>query len=531
MAARVVIAVQLILLFAAGVHTYGMLNPDAISYIRVAEHLLAGRPDLAVNGYWSPLFSWLLVPPLAAGIDPMLACRALMVLSGAAYSLGSYCFICALTPSARLRTAALGAAALIGVAFSYYAIAPDLLMSGGFLALAGKLFRRGTRFTPRAALFWGAFGGVLYLCKGAALPLVLIAALGAILIKTWDGELECRAAAVFLAFFGAGLALTAGPWITLLSLHYGKPTISTVAPIAHAIEGPWDYRPHGELVPGFAEILLPQPGRLNTWEEPSFQDFPYWSPFDGRPQLAHQLQIILRNARSNALKLVFLFGALMVFLRRYRREGRFDRICWASATIVGGNLLVYLPTHAASLRYFLPSFPPLILGLLYALEAVLAGRRARFKTAGIAAAALAASLLVLRPVGAMLLRPILNAEDYHPIGLRAREAAAELRKIGLGGPVVGGNPFGLYLSYFLRRPWYGGAEQAGLEMVAATGAPLVLVNRTSWNDGLRRELKASSDYKILSLPAASGMNSIGLPEVDVFAGTPMKGRSVSKPDP
>ena len=38
------------------------INPDGISYISIAQKYLIGDIDNAINGHFSPLFSWLLVP-------------------------------------------------------------------------------------------------------------------------------------------------------------------------------------------------------------------------------------------------------------------------------------------------------------------------------------------------------------------------------------------------------------------------------------------------------------------------------------
>jgi len=46
------------------------INPDGISYISIAQKYLRGDYGNAVNGYWSPLFSWLLMPFLLLGCLP-----------------------------------------------------------------------------------------------------------------------------------------------------------------------------------------------------------------------------------------------------------------------------------------------------------------------------------------------------------------------------------------------------------------------------------------------------------------------------
>ncbi|GEM_PF-2381910 len=51
------------------------INPDATSYIQIAKHYAAGDIRQAINGYWSPLLSWLLVPFVWLHIDLQLAAK------------------------------------------------------------------------------------------------------------------------------------------------------------------------------------------------------------------------------------------------------------------------------------------------------------------------------------------------------------------------------------------------------------------------------------------------------------------------
>src|SRR5262252_9453801 len=60
------------------------INPDGVSYISIAQGYLHGDFKHAVNGYWGPLLSWLLVPLLAVKIEPVLATKLLAVLMAGA---------------------------------------------------------------------------------------------------------------------------------------------------------------------------------------------------------------------------------------------------------------------------------------------------------------------------------------------------------------------------------------------------------------------------------------------------------------
>jgi hypothetical protein len=55
-------------------------NPDAVAYLRIASYYQKGLFDIAVNGIWSPMISWLLVPFFAIGLPWMVAFRLLNIL-------------------------------------------------------------------------------------------------------------------------------------------------------------------------------------------------------------------------------------------------------------------------------------------------------------------------------------------------------------------------------------------------------------------------------------------------------------------
>ncbi|HTH32092.1 MAG TPA: hypothetical protein VL946_12155, partial [Lacibacter sp.] len=42
---------------------------DAIGYMEVAHHYIKGEWKLAVNGFWNPLHSWLVVPLIKLGLN------------------------------------------------------------------------------------------------------------------------------------------------------------------------------------------------------------------------------------------------------------------------------------------------------------------------------------------------------------------------------------------------------------------------------------------------------------------------------
>src|SRR5438045_7475715 len=66
-----------------GIYLYE-IEPDSIAYISIAREYAAGDFTDAVNAYWSPLYSWLMVPFIKTGIDPLIAAKIFGVIAGAA---------------------------------------------------------------------------------------------------------------------------------------------------------------------------------------------------------------------------------------------------------------------------------------------------------------------------------------------------------------------------------------------------------------------------------------------------------------
>src|SRR5258706_3649627 len=66
------------------------ITPDGISYISVAQKYLDGNFSDAINGFWGPLLSWLLVPFLAVGIPSLLAPEVVLLVTGAFAIVGAW---------------------------------------------------------------------------------------------------------------------------------------------------------------------------------------------------------------------------------------------------------------------------------------------------------------------------------------------------------------------------------------------------------------------------------------------------------
>lgn len=59
-----------------------LIYPDTTSYISIAQKYLAGDFANAINGTWSPLTSWLIIPLLFMQVSPLLALQLSSIIVG-----------------------------------------------------------------------------------------------------------------------------------------------------------------------------------------------------------------------------------------------------------------------------------------------------------------------------------------------------------------------------------------------------------------------------------------------------------------
>jgi hypothetical protein len=459
-----------------------LLNPDAVSYIQLANHYVNGEWRLGVSGYWGPLLTWLMVPLIAAGQDPMVAARVVMVLSGLLFLAGGVAALRALQLPRSAIVLGAWVIALASVMWSVENITPDLLLSGIVCFAVGQLLSTGWIASRHTQLLAGVLFGAAFLAKAAALPMALasIISIGFLwLVKEhWALKPVARAAGVTVL----GLLLVATPWIAVLSLTYGKLVVSTSGPIAHALSGPKDV----DRSPGIKRFHTPEPGRLAAWEDPPTLEYRYWSPFDSLAYFKFQLSMMYHHGRIVMdflsgfdflhLGLVAALVGLLVHTP-WRENIARDRWRWALLPVVcvAG---AYLPTYAGASgdqRYYYATLP-FLLGASFGLVATLTSPLSLARTLGMA--------LV---VGSFLQTPLLNVGNAirgqdQSYAMRAEDLAMRLRAAGRQGSIAAvGTCLGEipppFVAFFLNQVFHGCETNPTLASVKQSNAALLLTDR------------------------------------------------------
>ena len=442
------------------------LNTDGVVYIRRAMYLVAGNFEAAVSGYWAPLISWTMAPLIGAGVDGVHAARLVMCLWGAALLVAFWVFLRTFTRFS--ETWRLAAGCTLAVCVSPWAvrqITPDVALATCLLLYFSASVSDRLLKSYRWALLTGTAGGLAYLSKSYALPVVLVHLPATLLLRKWaTGKSGSDAGAPTVSYprlaatLGLGLvgfAVVAGPWIGVLSNKHGRFTFSTSGKIAHALVGP-----HLRGVKPMPVGLTPDPF-IEMHENPETYASGQWSPWQSAENFDWQLKVIGQKAplvvkflgSYDLLKLVLVALPLGLLLATgiVKVHGERWRLLWLVGTIAlfsGGFAMVWVIR-----RYFIPVALPL--GIVLCLKVAMDWRSRREKAeqdAGVGPldwvrrALGAIVLLSFLAVGANEVRSLLNRRST-PI---YRQLANILRKHDISGPLTSSDrERGFYVAHHL----------------------------------------------------------------------------------
>ena len=268
-AVLVAAGLALLPLFRNAVHV------DGLAYVRVAGYYADGRWDLAVNSYWGPLYSWLLAPLLAVGVEPLLATKLLQLALGAAtvVALRRLCLRCG------IRTATADGVALVTVPLvlhlAFRNVYADLLLALLLLLFCAEVVPGDGRVPgdgspptggpgPPSAVRAGLWGGLAVLAKPYALPVVVVSVAVIALVLWWRAPAARRATARAAALTLATFAVVVVPWVAIISAKEGELTASRTIGYNLAVVSP------GSAGQPLANGLVrpSHPEALFAWEDP-----------------------------------------------------------------------------------------------------------------------------------------------------------------------------------------------------------------------------------------------------------------------
>lgn len=324
------LAVALIIYLVAGLCLVGryryQINPDGISYISIAQKYLNGDFSNAINGYWGPMFSWLLAPLLAVGTESLLAAKILNLLIGAAAIIALRMLSYRFEIPRSIGTVILFLAVPVILSFAFSDITPDLLVMFLLLVYLGIIFKQDYAASTKQGVFCGVWGGLGYLAKSYAFPFFISHFLIMNIIYYLRGEtkeVKKKVVRNFLAGI-AVFALISGIWIGLISNKYREVTFGTSGRTTYGAATGGGRGSLAIYTEGFLEP--PNATAINIWEDPSYLKSPR-EPLGTRVFIKDQLRMTAGHIVTisgifmdfSILSIAIGVAYLLFWLRRFNR--------------------------------------------------------------------------------------------------------------------------------------------------------------------------------------------------------------------
>lgn len=232
------------------------LNPDGISYLEIAANYKNLQFKEALNAYWSPVFSWVLIPFMST-FGAIAGAKILQFIISIAWIYTTYLFAAQITTKAK----AIAVTALVflfsQVTETWKLITPDLLLANYlniFLFLFLKQFRNHKIKNP---FLMGLYLGLGTLIKAFFLPFAVLFVILLVLVHKDHFSIKK------LTFLFLGLGLIPVIWGLILSTKYDRFVFNTSGSVA--------YQTH-VLGKGFVFLRTPFKAALggtSFWYDPS----------------------------------------------------------------------------------------------------------------------------------------------------------------------------------------------------------------------------------------------------------------------
>lgn len=267
-------------------HFHGYIDRDTASYIAIAFKYQRGDFFGAINGYWSPMYSWLLTPLLFTGIDPDLLLALINVLSSFIILYQLYKILQAVKLVYYLNCVTQLSFALALAQFSFVNITPDLL-NLVFIIIYLRLYI--TKQIFEKPFLTALLGALMYLSKYYTLGffaahICLVYFTERFLLKRKTGNAFIKTITVF--------GLISSLWILCLSVKYKEFMPAYTGSYNHAITASGKVFHSWEL----NGLVPPAPNQLFPWEDiKQVYHFKDWSPFDSREAFHTQVTVFKSN--------------------------------------------------------------------------------------------------------------------------------------------------------------------------------------------------------------------------------------------
>lgn len=327
-----------LLLFAGSWPLYQyIVDVDGVGYAAIADQYAAGHWKEAINGYWSPLHSWLVIPLLKLGIPTIAAFKSTNGLFAVIVLVLFRQLLKQQSVPVKLHLPALLTAVVMLLYYAWYELAADLLLVvlllSYFLLTGSEDFLYNRKKNAAA----GVLGALCYLAKAYAFPFFLLHFILLHLLLNRKSKEWSNLLTGLFAFF-----LICLPWIVLLYNKYGQWMTGT----AGKLNMSWYLVPERNT----SLIFFPPPHQhaASWWEDPWYTQEHFYTLFSSASLFFHQIRVVLYNTQE-WLKILFQIsflapGILLALTVRFLKQAQY-KDAFALLLLLGlpcGYLLIHI---------------------------------------------------------------------------------------------------------------------------------------------------------------------------------------------
>jgi hypothetical protein len=299
-----ILLVIVIMVYAASVATslhYARLSADSTLYLNIAEKYIKGDLNNAINGYWGPMLSWLLIPFLYLGASHVFSINAVSLIFGVLTIIGVWNLSFRFEIANSVRNAVVIATLPI-ILFISLIEQFDLILLCLLVYYLTIIFNNEYERKIHNAVLCGILGSLAYFTKSYAFPFFLVhfTIMNVFHYLRCDSVKDKRkvlknSVAGIITFLIISL-----PWILLISNKYDHFTISNMGKGNFAAHAPGLPKTGFEVGgPMFYKGFFPPPNEtaVSVWEDPSYiwQDIESWSPLESITYFKYFLKNIIKN--------------------------------------------------------------------------------------------------------------------------------------------------------------------------------------------------------------------------------------------
>jgi hypothetical protein len=335
---------------------FPFITIDYEAYLNIARKYSEGYFWNALNAYWSPLISWLLIPFFWVGANPHYSFKAINIIAGIAILLLFYRFLEKFKVSEITKVALIPILPVFLVYFGLESTTPDFLM-----VFCWMLYLYYFISESRNPIILGIIAATAFFCKNFFLPFFFA---HFVLVLLYQFFIERKVNSRSLLFFAKTtfvFLLILGVWATFLSVKYGKLTLNSSSRYNSWYISPDGYKPH------FAyETSLVAPfdtEAIFAWEDPTYYPVEARNPFKTKADFEYQIGVWKYN--WEVLKYMFRyfsyfsFGILFFAIYGFwvfRKDQHYFTLNSAIWVYILGYFLIFIEERYIWPAYFLLLF-------------------------------------------------------------------------------------------------------------------------------------------------------------------------------